>query len=181
MFHVDRLTLQKQKRLNLILKFLEKSEMGEEGHDSTQKPFFIKGGTHEFTQGYGRIPDVPEGLNRNFRDMYEIIGNPSVEITVKTTDKYPADWTVMSVSKALEVYSEYSRGGQTSVFDIAYTYMGMGHINILACDLNTHNLFVHLGGGSNGWDREYNHEKILKYKRDEYEQFYFTDWLRNYL
>jgi hypothetical protein len=56
----------------------------------------------------------------------------------------------------------------------------MGHVNVLACDLETHNLFVHPAGGSNGWDRQNNHEAIVKYNLDSYKQFYFTNWLKHF-
>ena len=180
MIRIDKITLEKQKRLNLIVDFLGKGRVGSEDFDSTQEPFFLKGETTEFKEGHKPMPEFPEGLNRNFRDMYEIIGNPSVEVTVQTNEEFSKEWTIMSATKALSVYAEYQKDGQERVFDLAYTYMGMGHINVLACDLETHNLFVHPAGGSNGWDRQHNHEAIVKYNRDSYEQFYFTNWLKHF-
>jgi hypothetical protein len=52
----------------------------------------------------------------------------------------------------------------------------MGHIELVSCDLETHLLFYHRGGGSNGWDREANYNDIVKYQGKEYDQFYFTNW-----
>jgi hypothetical protein len=179
MLRMDRITLEKHKRLNHIVDFLNMGEMSVEDFDSTQEPFFAKGETQDFKQNFKTVPELPEGLNRNFRDIYEIIGNPRIEVSVKTTDN--CEWTIMSIVKALDVYEEYRKGGQECVFDLAFTYMGMGHINVLACDLETHNLFVHPAGGSNGWDREANHTTILNYNRDNYEQFYFTTWLKRFL
>lgn len=179
MLRMDRITLEKQKRLNHIVDFLNKGVMGVEDFDSTQEPFFAKGETKDFKQNFKDVPDLPEGLNRNFRDMYDIIGNPRIEVCVKTNDD--CEWTIMSAKKAIDVYEEYREDGQERVFDIAFTYMGMGHINVLACDLETHNLFVHPAGGSNGWDREANHKAIVNYNRDSYEQFYFTCWLKNFM
>lgn len=180
MLRIDKMTHQRQMRLNQIVDLLDTAQMGESGHDSTQQPFFLKGETHDFVPGQTQLPELPDGLNRNFRDMYEIICNPDVEVTIQTTDEFSEQWTIMSANKAKEIFDDYKSGGQESVFDIAYTYMGLGHINVLSCDLHTHNLFVHEDGGSNGWERQSNREKILNYNREHYQQFYFTDFLKKF-
>ena len=51
----------------------------------------------------------------------------------------------------------------------------MGHIGIVACDLNTH-LLYYRRGGSNGYDRRKNfQEKVIKMDPKE-KQIYFTKW-----
>ena len=55
-----------------------------------------------------------------------------------------------------------SRRSKRWIFDIAYRYMGMGHIEVLSCDLSTHRLYTRPDGGSNGYDREINHEVMTK-------------------
>lgn len=180
MSQIDQMLHDKQTRLNKIVDLLNKGRIGVEDFDSTQEPFFQTGETQEFQENHKRLPELPEGLNRNFKEMYEIIGNPAIEVHLTTTDEHRAEWTIMSVNKALKIYATYQEDGQCRVFDIAYTYMGMGHINILACDLETHSLFVHPGGGANGWERRNNHDRIVKYNRDSYEQFYFAPWLSHF-
>ena len=101
----------------------------------------------EFKIDFNVIENVPEGLNRNVKLMYDILGTSKKEI-------YINDWTIMSLDQAMEVYNEYCKNGRKDVFDIGYVYLGMGHIGIVACDLNTHLLYYHRGGGSNGYDRE---------------------------
>ena len=82
----------------------------------------------------------------------------------------------MSVEHALSVYNDYIENGQDKVFDVAYEYIGMGHIRVLACDLTTHSLFYHNSGGSNGWDREENFQELIKKDPSDEPQHYFTDW-----
>ena len=181
----SKMEAQRNKRLNDIVDVLEKSEMGSEDHDSTQEPFFGIGETRAFSQDHTLIPDLPEGLNHNFRHLYEIVGNPKVEVHLQRTRKhgdetYKEMWTIMSLQKALKIYNEYKGDGQERVFDIAFTYMGMGHINVLACDLDTHNLFIHPAGGANGYERENFYKMIVEYERDRYEQFYFTQWFNEF-
>ena len=177
---------QRNKRLSDIVDVLEKSEMGSEDHDSTQEPFFGSGETRGFTQDYNLIPDLPDGLNRNFVHLYEIVGNPKVEVhldgSVKREDDktYYQRWTIMSLEKTLEIYRDYQSAGQERVFDIAYTYMGLGHVNVLACDLETHNLFIHPAGGSNGYERDNFHKLMVEYNSDNYRQFYFTQWFNKF-
>lgn len=46
---------------------------------------------------------------------------------------------------------------------IGHTYYGMGHIKCIGLDKNTGKLFIRMDGGSNGYDREYNHKSNLQY------------------
>lgn len=55
----------------------------------------------------------------------------------------------------------------------------MGHITVISCDLNTHLLFYRPDGGSNGYDRQYNYEEIVKNGSDKYDKFYFSKWFYN--
>ena len=69
----------------------------------------------------------------------------------------------LSLNKCLEIYNDYCDNDQKSLFDIAYIYAGMGHIKLVACDLNNHLLFERPDGGSNGYDREDNYQRSLAY------------------
>jgi len=162
-----------QTRLKLILEIMKQSTMSGENYDSAQMPFFMSGPTEEFQEGHKDLPELPPGLNRNLRYLYQIIGNPDVEVTL--IDREECEWTIMSLTKALEVYDAYKKDGQERVFDFAYRYMGMGHIELVSCDTQTHNLFYHRGGGSSGWDREYNFQEAVKFTGTE-EEIFFLNW-----
>ena len=162
---------EKTKQVNTILHFLEKSELSEDGHDSTKEPFF-RGSKEKktFSVNNENLPIVPDAVNRHIKVLYEIIGNPEVEV-------YIGDWKILSLNKALEIYEQFCKEGQTKVFDIAYRYCGMGHIRVMSCDLDSHMLFYRPDGGSNGWDREANHQQIVTYDKKDYEYMYFTQWM----
>jgi len=178
MTHMDKVLYEKHKRINLVVDILADARMSSENHDSSQEPCFMRGPTSEFRQDFKRLPELPEGLNRNFGYLYEITGNPNIEVTLRQSgdNDFAREWTLMSLNKSLEIYKEYCKEGQTRVFDIAFQYMGMGHIMVLSCDLETHNLFTHRSGGSNGWDREFNFQEVIKTNPDTYDQFFFLPW-----
>ena len=76
---------------------------------------------------------------------------------------------------------EYKKNGQEIVFDFGFRYMGMGHIEIISCNLEDYSIFFHPGGGSNGWDRESNFHDIVKHGPKKYEdnKKNFNDWFYN--
>ena len=180
---MDQVLYDKHKRINLLVDVLEDARISSENHDSTQEAFFMGGPTHAFKQDFKRIPELPEGLNHNFRYLYEIVGNPSVEVTLRQAKEsgYAQEWTIMSLKKSLSVYEGYCEKGQKRVFDLAFMYLGMGHINVLSCDLETHNLFIHRDGGSNGWDRELHRKNVIETDPDTYDQFFFLPWFLKFL
>ena len=160
----------KRKQIGKIMEVLKKAKVSSGDFDSTHEPFF-KPDTEkvDFEFDHENNIIVPEGLNRNIGLIYDILGNSKKEI-------YIGEWTIMTLEKALEQYDYYCKDNQKRVFDIGFRYLGMGHIELIACDLETHLLFYHRGGGSNGWDREANYNDIIKYLGEEYEKFYFSDW-----
>ena len=166
---MDKTAQSKKKQLESILNLLEKSKVSEEGYESSNKPFFMKGVPSDFKVNHKSIPDLPDTLNRHFKLFYQVVGDPDREV-------YIDDWTIMSLNEALKQYKDYCSNGQKNVFNIGYKYAGMGHIEVLSCNLYNHLLFIRMDGGSSGWDREYNYKKILKFDYKEYEYFYFHKW-----
>jgi len=162
-------------RINKIVDVIDKGKLSNEGYDSTKQPFFIPGQSSGFKQDFKKLPELPKGINTNLNYIYEIIGNPDVELYI--TNKKREQWTIMSLTKALSIYTNYCKeNSDNRVFDFAYKYMGMGHILVLSCDIQTHNLFYHGDGGSSGYDREYHHKKIINYNPHEYDELYFMNW-----
>ncbi len=162
----------KSNRIKNILDILNTSKISNDDYDSTNQPFFLGDSDKQnFILNYNHknIDKLPSGLNRNIINIYTILGSPEKEI-------YLNNWTIMSLNKCLEIYQLYCNNNQYNVFDIGYTYMGMGHIKMISCDLNTHLLFYRYDGGSNGYDREDNFQKLIKNGSSNYQQFPFSDW-----
>ena len=166
---MDKMSQEKQKQLKTILNLLEKSKISEEGYESSEQPFFMNGKSEDFKINYKYIPDLPDSLNRHFKMLYQVVGDPEREV-------YIDGWTIMSLNEAMTQYKEYCSKGQKNVFNIGYRYAGMGHVEMLSCNLYNHLLFIRMDGGSNGWDREYNYKKVINFNHREYDYFYFNQW-----
>ena len=71
---------------------------------------------------------------------------------------------VLSLDEAREQYEDYCDHNQFNVFNIAYRYRGMGHVEVLSCNLYNHLLFLRYDGGSNGYERadNYNDESKIR-------------------
>lgn len=160
-----------------ILKVLEKANISDNNYDSTNQPFFFRDNIKNFKVNYKNIDEtlnknIPERLNRNIKFIYKILGEDNIEI-------YLNEWTIMPINKALERYNVLCNNKRDDIFDIGFKYEGMGHITVLSCDLNNHLLFYRPDGGSNGYDREYNFNKLLKDGSKDYKKFYFSEWFYN--
>jgi len=159
----------KKKQVMSVQELLSSAKVSGENHDSTQEPFFSKNISGDHQMEHKELPEFPDSLNRHIKIMYELIGNPDVEV-------YLGEWTIMSLTKSLENYKKYCEDGQEKVFDVALTYMGMGHVMVLSCDLENHLLFKRRDGGSNGYDRDANYQDLLKYDKNNYDHMYFCQW-----
>ena len=151
----------KTRNAQKILDFLSTGHKSPDDYIGSDMPFFMKNENTEFKIGHHVIPELPDGLNHNIKMMYKIIGNPQ-------TEEYVNDWTFISLNQTLQVYNDRCNNGQKLVFDIGYMYIGMGHIKVLSCDLNTGELFYRIDGGGDDYVREYHKSLIMNYDKKEY-------------
>lgn len=159
-------------RIFKINEVLQKSEISSEGYNSMDVGFFLRDENKGvFNIDFKSIKKLPHGLNRNIKNIYEIIGNMEREV-------YLGEWTIMTIKRAFEIYEKYKENGQKNVFDFGFRYMGMGHIEIVSCNLEDYSIFFHPGGGSNGYDRESNFQDIVKNGPKKYKdnKKNFNDW-----
>lgn len=177
----------KQQIQKKIINVLKHAKISNNNYDSTQVPFFFKdsnkidfridtsnntiNNTNNNANNNTINNMIPNGLNRNIKFIYSLLSNTSCEI-------YLEQWTFFSIDKALKIYNDFCKNGQSKVFDIGYEYMGLGHINVISCDLDTHLLFFRPDGGSNGYDRDDNFNYLIKNGTTPYKnkQMFFTSW-----
>ena len=167
----------KTKQINKILSVLNYTTISSIDYASSNEPFFRNDSNTIVFQQYNNLfvdAQIPEGLNRNIKIVYQILGHQEREI-------YYGPWTIMSLNEALEHYKVICAKGQTNVFDIGYKYGGRGYIDVLSCDLTNHLLFYRLDGGSNDYDRQYNLNELIKNGSQPYKKFYFSEWFYNVL
>jgi len=174
---MSNLTANKSKQINKILAVLNNTTISSIDYVSSNEPFFRNDNSAIVFQQYNNLfvdAQIPEGLNRNIKIVYQILGHQKREI-------YYGPWTIMSLNEALERYKVICAKGQTNVFDIGYKYGGMGYIDVLSCDLTNHLLFYRVDGGSNDYDRQYNLNELIKNGSQPYKKFYFSEWFYNVL
>jgi hypothetical protein len=167
--------IKKQSEINKIFELLKTCAISSNDYVSSKEPFFKNDSTRQPFQQFNMLfnnATIPEGLNRNIKVIYQILGHQKKEI-------YYGQWTIMSVDEALQRYKEFCNQGQTNVFDIGYKYGGMGYIDVLSCDLTSHLLFYRLDGGSNDYDRLYNLNQVINEGSQPYDKFYFSNWFYN--
>ena len=173
----DALLASQIRNIHKILKVLEQSNISSNDYDSTKLPFFSSDSSlNNFTLNFQSLSNynIPESLNRNIVLIYKILGHPDKEI-------YIGNWTILSLKKALSIYQDFCNNGQNNVFDIGYRYLGMGHVEVISCDLKSHLLFYRRDGGSNGFDRQANYENIIQNGSHSCEKFFFSKWFYNIL
>ena len=174
---MSNLTANKSKQINKILSVLNYTTISNIDYVSSNEPFFRNDNSAIVFQQFNNLfvdAQIPEGLNRNIKIVYQILGHQKREI-------YYGPWTIMSLNEALERYKVICAKGQTNVFDIGYKYGGMGYIDVLSCDLTNHLLFYRVDGGSNDYDRQYNLNELIKNGSQPYKKFYFSEWFYNVL
>jgi hypothetical protein len=155
-----------------IYDVLKKGKISDENYNSIEEYFFIKSDSKKFNMEFSNNTfnkKIPLGLNRNVCLIYKIFGNPLKEI-------YLGNWIIFSLKNALEQYEDYKKHNQNNIFNIGYRYLGLGNIEIISCDLSSHLLFLRPDGGSNGYDREYHYNKIIKEGSKGYNQMFFSEW-----
>jgi len=165
-------TNRKIKTITQMLKVLNKGTISTNNYTSSDKQSFMKNSIESFKQYYDLKLKIPENVNNNVKLIYEIFGNEQKEI-------YLDKWTIMSLEEALKRYEELCKQGQNNVFDIGYRYLGMGHIEMISCDLQSHLLFYRPDGGSNGWDRINNLNELIQKGSTPYDKFHFYKWFYN--
>jgi hypothetical protein len=167
--------IKKQSEINKIFEVLKTCAISSNDYVSSNEAFFKNDSTGQPFQQFNMLfinAQIPEGLNRNIKVIYQLLGHQKKEI-------YYGQWTIMSLDEALQRYKELVNQGQTNVFDIGYKYGGMGYIDVLSCDLTSHLLFYRVDGGSNDYDRLYNLNQLINEGSRPYDKFYFSTWFYN--
>lgn len=126
-----------EQTIKRILSVLQECYVSDDDYNSSQQPCFMGNKSQKFTINFQLEKsgiEIPKKLNRNITLIYKFFGNPKKEI-------YIGEWTIMSLEQAIENYKNFCNKGQKNVFDIGYRYLGMGHIEVISCDLISHFLF----------------------------------------
>ena len=97
---MSNLIANKTSEITRILDVLKLSAISNNDYVSSKEPFFRNDSNCQSFQQYNTLfnnEQIPEGLNRNIKTIYQLLGNPKKEI-------YCGIWTIMSVDEAVERY-----------------------------------------------------------------------------
>ncbi len=170
----DKLKL-KEKKIKNIINILDKCNISSDSYNSTKEPFFNNDINKDIFKLNNKVIshyNIPDNLNRNIILIYNLLSDPLKEI-------YIGEWTIFSLKFAIEQYNLLCKANRKDVFDIGYRYLGLGHIELISCDLSTHLLFYRPDGGSNGYDREFNYNNLINNGSKDYNKFFFGKWFYN--
>ena len=145
-------------------------------YDSCKQPFFIQNSEMEIT-------DYKNNINNNDQDIFynlDLENIPDFLIsfykTINCIDRefYINDWTFLSFNKIITIKTEYIKDNIQAI-DIAFTYLGMGHILLAFYDSKTEKIKLRYDGGSNGYDREANYLALKNYYNNISNEFSSND------
>ena len=158
---------------SFCLRYLINAELSDCGIErSSDQPFFTndnRSKKNKIGNNKREISTIHRKLNRNIHEIYKYTKSDDQEI-------YLYDWTFMSIKEVKERYKSLC-AKRSDIIDVAYKYHGLGWIVVLSCDLNNSLLFERMDGGSNGWDRENNFNKLIMEGSKPYKKVNFSQWV----
>ena len=145
---------------------MDSIQHGQSNYDSTLAPFFRRY-VNEDTADNNSVSvsnidlELLEMLNKiklgkDIQDF--LINNNAID-----KELYIGNWTFFPINKINERQQIYEEDSIKNIIDIAFTYMGMGHINVAFYDTILKKILFRWDGGSNGYDRVDNYNKIKLY------------------
>lgn len=98
-------------------------------------------------------------LPKELLSMYEQMGGCLNELVL-------GRWHFMSSVEAHSHNEELYRHGETTIYNFAMVYHGLGWAIMAAIDLENGMVFLRMDGGSNGYDVQMNLDKTLAYRKN---------------
>ena len=155
--------------------FIDKIKVCHQGTDSLKTPFFQPNIDNDIdinkylskTTNLDYV-DKLNSLSQKFKFskllyyIYLIIGDTTTEFVINL-------YTFFSLDNIESQYNVLEKNGQTKICDIAVSYAGMGHVNVLSIDIGSGKLYTRPDGGSNGYDRDDNFKFSLTVDLQEYQ------------
>ena len=86
------------------------------------------------------------------------------------------EWMFLSEQEIMTRKIAMEKEGQTQFVDIAFSYAGMGHVQVLSYVKSLNRVFMHIDGGANGWDRETNHKQRMDLSMEDVSTVPFRTW-----
>ena len=154
-------------QINWLSKILPKCKLTVTSNQVLNHPFFMASASDKSISEHietsakdNNIVQVENILNSvklsssEISNLYRLLGDVSLDFVYNQTTFL----SLQEIEKRAKVYHE---NGQTDILDVAVTYHGMGHINVLTYSLSNNAFFFRMDGGANGYDRADHWKYIL--------------------
>lgn len=146
---------------------------GKENYDSTDKPLFhqnvnsnnIENNCESIIQNNDNI-ELIDKFKKLIQD--EILLDFYINNNAYNKELYINNWTFMSIKKILEINEQYKSDHINNIVDIGFRYSGLGWIKLAFYDTELKKILYRMDGGSNGYDRADNYNKLKRYKSSSY-------------
>ena len=133
-------------------------------YDSTMAPFF----RNNVNNNDNNSNSIIEVNNLDIIEKFKLLNLPKeivdfyIDHQLYDKELYYNIITLFSINKILEMQEQYNKDNINNIVDIGFTYEGMGWIRVIYYHKNFDKLFVRYDGGSNGYDRLENYNKLKK-------------------
>ena len=137
-----------------------------ENYDSTMAPFFRQSINNDLSENNSTsIIDNNINIMDEFKMLRLPINLNDFFINHQAFNKeiYINEYTFLSIKKILDLVKSYKNDNIDNIIDIGFIYEGMGWIKVIYYNTKFNKLFFRIDGGSNGYDRldNYNKMKIM--------------------
>uniref|UniRef100_A0A6C0AXI4 Uncharacterized protein n=1 Tax=viral metagenome TaxID=1070528 RepID=A0A6C0AXI4_9ZZZZ len=95
---------------------------------------------------------LDNALSEEIKNFYRKIKSSTQEIYIK-------NWQLFSIDNILKLKEMYIKDN-INITDIGLKYEGMGHCKVAFIDPKSNMIYYRHDGGSNGYDREHNYNKL---------------------
>ena len=135
-----------------------------ENYDSTMAPFFRQAPNNDLS--INNTLSIIENNNVDIINEFKILGLEKnindffLDHEAYNKEIYINNITFFSISKILDLYKCYKNDNITNIIDIGFIYQDMGWIKVIYYNTKFNKLFLRMDGGSNGYDRLDNFNKM---------------------
>lgn len=139
----------------------------QKGYDSTLAPFFrpFEDNNTDDIECESIIPETDLTNIDIINSFSQLCGDKAIQdffINNKGIDReiYIKDWTFFSIEKILSLDKIYKESNINNIFDLGFIYHGMGWVVVAFYYIPNKKIYFRMDGGSNGWDRADNFNRL---------------------
>lgn len=135
-------------------------------YDSTNAPFFRRSINYDISENNSTSLLDHNNIELIYKfkclEMNKDINDFFINHQAFNKEIYINNITFISITKILELVKIYRNDDINNIIDIGFIYEGMGHIIAIYYNTKFNKLFLRSDGGSNGYDRLDNYNKMKK-------------------